>query len=346
MDVRQEPNQTRRRRTRFLLNLIGLATGLVLLGWLLARLDLNATARLLEQTNRWWFLAGCLLYLINCLARAYRFVRLARAPLRHIPATMGVVLAMSLANQVLPARLGELSYVYLAHRSQDLPVGRGVVSLVIARLFDLLTIGLLFVAGAWPAMTHLPPAARAYLWIALGGVALVVAIIAVLVIWYRTLCRLTARLIESRALARIPGRNKIGRLIEEIESAMSSLGGLRQYTDLMLSSLAVWASSFAMLHVLLLSLDVQVAPSQTLIGATAATLTSVLPINSLGNFGTLEAGWTGGFLLVGMDLDLALSTGFAVHLQAIVYALAFGLPAWAWSLWRGCQKNTQHAWEQ
>lgn len=54
------------------------------------------------------------------------------------------VFAMSLANQILPARLGELSYVYLARRTQGLPVGHGLASLLIARLFDLLAIGLLY----------------------------------------------------------------------------------------------------------------------------------------------------------------------------------------------------------
>jgi uncharacterized membrane protein YbhN (UPF0104 family) len=175
---------------------------------------------------------------------------------------------------------------------------------------------------------------------------LVVAAIAALVIWYQALCRLATRLIGSRALARIPGRGKVERLVGEIESGLGSLGGPRQYADLMLSSLAVWVSSFAMLHVLLLGLGVHVASSQTLIGATAATLTSVLPINSLGNFGTLEAGWVGGFLLVGMNPDTALSTGFAVHLQALVYAFVFGLPAWAWVLWQGRRLGAQHASER
>ncbi|MBU1879487.1 MAG: flippase-like domain-containing protein, partial [Chloroflexi bacterium] len=242
-------NASDRLRRRFLSwpNLIGFLVGLVLLGFLLSQLDLEATVRLLAQTDGTWFLVGCLLYLANNLARSYRFVRLTRAPLHRIPTMLGVVLAMSLANQVLPARLGELSYVYLAHKSQSLPVGQGLVSLLIARLFDLVAIGLLFVLGAGPLLGQLPTPALTYFWIALVSMALVVGVIGALVVWRRALCRLALRLLAARPLSRVPGQARIARLVGDVEVGLDALGGPRQVVDLLSSSLAVWLSNFGML---------------------------------------------------------------------------------------------------
>ena len=65
-----------------------------------------------------------------------------------------------------------------------------------------------------------------------------------------------------------------------------------------------------------------------LIGATGAVLTNTLPVNSFGSFGTLEAGWTGGFLLVGMPLQEAIITGFGSHLIMLLCAAVIAVMCW------------------
>lgn len=324
-------------------NLISIVIGLVLLGWLLTQVDLRAMLSMLAQTRLEWFLVGCTAYLISSLARAYRFVRLTHLPLRRIRGMLTVVLAMSLANQILPARLGELSYVYLARKSENLPVGKGLVSLLLARLLDLLSIGLLFVIGSVSALKQLPSETLIYVWAAIGSMALVVGMIVVLVVWRRPLCTLAGHLLERTLLARLPGRYKLVRLVRDVEASLETMSGPLQYFDFLQSSLLVWLGNFGVLYVLLLSLDILITPGQMVIGATFAALTSVLPINSIGSFGTLEAGWTAGFVLVGMDADLALTTGFATHLLALSYAVAFGLLAWGWVLWNGRKSDANAA---
>jgi uncharacterized membrane protein YbhN (UPF0104 family) len=59
--------------------------------------------------------------------------------------------------------------------------------------------------------------------------------------------------------------------------------------------------------------------------STFAILTTVLPFQGLGNFGTLEAGWTLGFVAVGVSREMAISSGFTYHFVIILYFVVWGL---------------------
>ena len=63
-------------------------------------------------------------------------------------------------------------------------------------------------------------------------------------------------------------------------------------------------------------------------GATAATVATLIPVNILGNIGTLEAGWTAGFAALGIPLETAAATGVAVHLWSLLVAAAVGAAAY------------------
>jgi len=320
----------------------GVLIGLGLLAWLLSQVDLEDITNMIAQTDLRSFAVGCLAYLVSSLFRAYRFVQLTHSPLERISDMAVVVVAMSLANQILPARLGELSYVYLARRTQGIPVGRGLTSLLIARLFDLLAIGLLYLLGALLLLGQLPSETLIYVWATVGTMVLVVVIIAALATRSASLCGVVTDLLERPLLARLPGRSTYVRLVKNVETSLGLGGGSVRQRNLLLTSLAVWLSAFGMQFFVLLSLNVSVTFWHTVIGATFAALTSILPVNVIGNFGTLEAGWTAGFVLVGMDPSLALTTGFATHLLTLAYPIMFGLPAWGWVALAGRKRKAAH----
>ncbi len=331
--MRQNRGQAReKQRVLSLRRLLGFAIGLALLAWLLRQVDLQLTADMLLRTDPGSFLLGCLAYLSTMFFRAYRLVRLTRSPAGQTWNMLTVVLATSLANQILPARLGELAYIYLARRNQNLPIGKGVVSLLIARLLDLLAIGLLFIIGVGLMFDQFPADVRFYVWMAAGIVALVVLLILALMTWQRAICSLLLRILSSPLFDRLPIRQRLIVLVKDIEEGLATLGGWAYYLDLLASSGMVWLSSFGMLFILLKGIGASATFGQTLIGGAFASLTSILPINGIGNFGTQEAGWTAGFVLAGVDSELALTTGFATHLLALTFAIVFGSVAWIWIL--------------
>ena len=86
----------------------------------------------------------------------------------------------------------------------------------------------------------------------------------------------------------------------------------------------VWAVLYFIFFLSIRALGVEVGFIQSVAGSTGSVLTNVLPINSFGSFGTLEAGWTGGFMLVGMGKQDAIFTGFGFH---VICLLASAIPA-------------------
>ena len=51
----------------------------------------------------------------------------------------------------------------------------------------------------------------------------------------------------------------------------------------------------------------------------------IIPIRSIGGFGTTEGIWTIGMLLLGFDKEIAIQSGFTVHLIVLFNVLIFFL---------------------
>jgi hypothetical protein len=52
--------------------------------------------------------------------------------------------------------------------------------------------------------------------------------------------------------------------------------------------------------------------------------TTILPIQGVGNFGTMESVWVGASLLLGIPLNVAILSGFSAHILSITYILIIG----------------------
>ncbi|MCP4423979.1 MAG: flippase-like domain-containing protein, partial [Chloroflexi bacterium] len=138
-----------------LLSYVGTATII----WLLLRqVQLQTIWQMLTEIDIRWLLAGLGWYLLTNIFRSYRFGTLingVKKPLRLLPE----MIALSFMNNVLPARSGELSFPYLMQRRHNIPVGDSLTFLLIARIFDLLSVTTLFVVFAFLERSQLEPMA-------------------------------------------------------------------------------------------------------------------------------------------------------------------------------------------
>ena len=79
---------------------------------------------------------------------------------------------------------------------------------------------------------------------------------------------------------------------------------------------------------LLAALGLGLPYARVALGSTGAALLPMLPINALGTVGPLEAGWTFGFVAMGLEQADASASGFLMHtVVIIVYLLAAGWAA-------------------
>ena len=307
------------------LRILSFLAGLGILALLLGQVDFAGLAGQVLRARPETLLLGGLAYLGKSMVRAYRFQRVQAAPRPRYRSMLRLTLASSLASQLLPFKLGELAYVYLVKRELKSSLARGVSSLMIVRVLDLLSIPVLFLLAA--LLFGLPENFSGYLTYILAFAAallLALGLGAVLV-------RFFPGLLERWLRAGIFDRARLlGKLRDSLRALAVDLSAYRDQQPLFLVALALaeWVINFIMFHLLLLSIGLAPHAFDTVACVTFAALASVLPVNSFGNFGTQEAGWATGLVLLGYDPQVAITSGFATHLLSLAYMLVLGGLSW------------------
>lgn len=300
-----------------------IVTGIIV--WLLLRqIRLVAIWHLLAKIDVRWLLIGFGWYLLTNTFRSYRFGTLmgisgVKKPLRLLPE----MIALSFMNNVLPARSGELSFPYLMQRRHGTPIGDSLSYLLIVRIFDLVAVSTLFLVFTWLEKNKLTQATE----YAVAGICfLLVPTLLFLVslpwlgvrglrigIWVLGRLNMAERKV---------GRRLLG-IFQQAINAMIQVHRVGAYGRVFFWSILGWLTTFAWFASFLQAFHVSVQYPLVVVGATFATLSKAIPFVTVGGFGAHEAGWALGFHLVGMPLETAIVSGFAVNILTLLASLLF-----------------------
>lgn len=276
-----------------------------------------------------WRVYGCALALHAgiYLLRAWRFrVLMEGAERGGFVAQLGVTLAYGMASIVLPAKVGELSYLVYAGRVLGVGAEQALAVLVVARVLDLATLALGM--GAACGVVAALEGSRAPDWMGTAALAaLGLALLLFLVAWNgRWLVR--AGVWASRRM-RVERWRVGARAVAKVESAGLALEqaarGRKMWGAVLLSVLA-WLGVFGFCAVLAQGMGIgEVGFAQAVFGSGVAIVTSLLPLSAFASFGTLEAGWVVGFGVFGVGRDVALATGAGLHVVQLVNVVGLGV---------------------
>lgn len=319
---------TAQRRARLLSALrraLPILVTLGLIGLLLSQISPWGVVALLTHLSYPWVAAGVLCYVATNVIRTLRFAALVRSRPLSLPRLLVTTFALSMFNNILPARSGELSFIYFMDRHHGVPTGEATATLVIARIFDYLTVAALFVVVALASLARLPAYAARVISLALLFLILSLGVLASLAWLGRKSLGLLRRIMNRLRLGDRPLSASVLRVGEEIARSFETIPSLRTYLIVLLLSTLAWLGTFAWFACFLASVGVRTGLSQTIVGATFAVLTKALPLVTVGGLGAHEAGWTVGFMLVGFDKEIAIATGFAVNILTLLSSLVFGL---------------------
>ena len=100
------------------------------------------------------------------------------------------------------------------------------------------------------------------------------------------------------------------------------------YFPVSLTSLASWVMIFWTLYAYMKSFGIDIPLTKMLFGSTIGVIANALPISGIGNWGTLEAGWAAGFLMVGLSKEKAIATGFGVHIIIFIVCAIISFFCW------------------
>ncbi len=277
------------------------------------------------------------LYAVSQLVRVARY-RMMLAGNGCRPRTWDLCAVVSLhqiGNHVLPARMGELTFPYLLRRCAGTPVERSLSVLLVIRLQEIAVLGGLFVAALVFVAPGLAGQSRASP-VMLGGAGAAVILLAVvfewltpkvfglLARWCRSPSSPLERILPKRWTARLQGT--LLRLAEEAARPIP----MGRRAGLMGLTLVLWLTMFLLFHALMRMSGYDVTYLQTIVGSSFANFSQLLPVNTFGSLGSLEAGWTLGFSLVHVPAQGALATALALHVLVLGFLAVTAIPSWIW----------------
>lgn len=309
---------------------LGAAITLLLLWWVLRDVSPASVWAELRDANPWWLLAAVVLATFSFVLRALRW-RVLLEPGHEgssFDARFGATCAGFAANNIFPARLGEIVRAYVLARVADLPFGASVGSLVVERVLDGLVLAC-FLVGAILSPAFPLGDTEAAAWVhRTAMVGSVVFAFGFFVLWL-----VARRPAGALRLWEVTG----GRLVPDslsdratglVATLVHGLGSLARFNVLVRAiawSLAVWVCLGVSIWVGLLAFGIT-APGfigsmflQAVIGFSVA-----LP-STPGFFGVFEAGARIGLQPWGIDDAAIVSFATSYHILTFIPVTVLGL---------------------
>jgi glycosyltransferase 2 family protein len=291
--------------------------------WLLLRqFSLAELVSVVSGAQLGWILCGFLLYGLANILRAARMTRLLGWPYSRTVPLVPVMFVVSLFNNVLPMRSGELSFLYLM-QGQGMEYGSSLGALVMSRIFDLLAVCSLFV---WSVLTHsgvLAGSVAAPVLISAGAVAVLVGLLYALPSLAQGLARF-CRAQQEKGAAVWSWLDALYRQADKVARSTEILRSQRVIGGAVVYSLLLWLVTYAWFDAFLRAIGGSMGFVPTVLGASFAAVSKALPIGSIGGFGAHEAGWALGFALLGQETGAAILSGFTVNVLTLLASALFG----------------------
>ncbi len=308
----------------------GVLVSAVALGLLVLLVDRGELAEALLTANYLYLAPAIVLYFIGQWFRALRWQYLL-APIERIPARRlyPVIIIGYMANNVLPARLGELvRAVYLSQREKGVSVPASIATLSVERLYDGLTL-LAMGAVATPILLAAGLFDNANLAYQSTAIVLMVGVIVSFAV---ALVVLTALATSRRAVnwliamtIILPARFRVlaGEVIHGFVEGLAALNSPGKHVVLFLGSLPVWLAEAGVYLIVAYSFNLHeyfgsfwLLAAAILLVTVTSNLITAIPA-SIGGIGPFEVVAQQTLVALGIGAAVAAAYTVAVHLVAL-----------------------------
>lgn len=256
-----------------LLKIVTIVVTLAFSYFALTDINLSLAWRTLGATDYWWVIAALLAFGLGILARGFRW-RSLFAPGRRPP--VGVVtnamMVGYLYNNILPARTGEVARIVVLTRRTTAPPVEIAGTVVLERLYDVVTILVIFFAAEpWlPHVTWFRAAALA----AIALATLIVAAVTVLAVYGDWPLRLLLRPFRRLSLF---SDERLERTIAELMHGLAGLRHIGVALEALVWTIAAWLVTALCAYLVSLGFHLHVPFACGLLVAVAVGLGMILP---------------------------------------------------------------------
>jgi glycosyltransferase 2 family protein len=309
--------------------------GIFLVYYLLKQVNFADVRNAFLKMDKLYLVIGLIIMFIGNFARTYQKKILIGSARVNMWDVFLVTLVRNAFNMVLPARTGELSYVYVLNRKFKFPVEIGVSTLALILIFDLVIVfSLIVISIIIVGINKFPISSTTIIFIAAGLLA-----ISLLILFYLSkIIGLFIRLLNFIFTKTRAGRNKllqyIYKKLVDINTNIEVIQERRIYWKVYLSALVIrllkFASYYFVIHAILRPMGYGLKDISfwiILLGTVVAEISAVLPTHALAGFGTYEGAFALAFVILGFTKQISIIVGFNYHLIILLFSVILGLIA-------------------
>ena len=307
---------------------IGLPTVLavIITYFLLKEIDIQQIPQTLSRLSIQALFIGFTCYCLLVLAKAARFQALLNLDSK-LHQILPILALHTFWGNILPMRTGDVSYVYLMQRRQKVDATQGIASLLVASLIDLILLIGLVIVTAWCLRVELRSTFTGtvlYLGPFLIGIGLIAVIVFVALapnVCMRFADRCASPLLRLEIRPVSWGVTKGLQVLQELTAFRSN----RRFLEVWTYSLMCLVIRFGFQCYLVVEMGVDVPITQVLFALVFTNVFNLLPVQTIGNFGTTEFPFVWLLKHFGTSIEVATVTGFSLHLLILLYCLPLGL---------------------
>jgi uncharacterized protein (TIRG00374 family) len=303
--------------------LISVLVTFLLLGIILSQIRLEDLITTIKNINKTYLILGFFLYMLSYFFRGLRFHILLDKKI-SLTDLFHVVCVHNMVNSILPARSGELSYIYMLKKYHNKSTGEGVATLLVARVLDFIIISLLFFVSSL-FVNDLPEMFSSIIWLVVLFMVLLAIFLMTLLYAGDTFLRFVNAILISFKLDNNVLFNFFLGKAKDIVDSFKNIKNNGKMMELCIVSFSIWLTLYFLNYTLIESLNIDISFFEVLLASTFVVFMSILPVQGLGGFGTYEVGWTIGFVGIGLSKEIAINSGVVVHIIGIVYYVLLGL---------------------
>jgi uncharacterized protein (TIRG00374 family) len=288
---------------------IGGAISIVALWLVLRGVDLAKTADVLSHADLRWIAFGVAFLMVDLACRALRWQRLLRpvAAVRY-PPMLGYLLIGYLANNVLPARLGELVRSHYLGDREGISRAAALGTVVVERVVDLVAV-VAIASGALLILSVRGIVASAILvGAAVAGLLLVVLALGIVA------HRLPG---ADRARALVDRWPRVRELARSLQDGLAVAARPRTVGEALAVSVASWTVAVLAWLAVGQSIGLQLTVAQAALIASGVALASAVPAGP-SNLGTFEFAAVEIGKAIGVPADSAFALALIVHASILV----------------------------
>ncbi|TET48101.1 MAG: flippase-like domain-containing protein [Actinomycetota bacterium] len=333
----QENNKKNTKKIIFrVLNIvIVVCLGVFLIYYLLSRVNISDIRQAFLGMYKPTLIGALAIMLLSNLFRAYRKNILVGSDRIGMGDMFLVAMIRNAFNMVLPARTGELSYIYVLTRRFRFPLEIGVSTLMIVMIFDLVIVFSLILISIVVVGINTYGISS----VSLIAIAVILLAVSLLILFYLSNIIDLVLIVYRKLLARFRVSEKkltfrIYKKLLDININLKLIKGRGIYWKVYLSSIATrvlkFTSYYLIIHAVLSPMGYTFGELNywvILLATVAAEISAVLPTHALAGFGTYEGAFALAFILLGFTEEISIIVGFSYHLVVLLFTVILGIIA-------------------